>query len=749
MNTEHKEITLSQATDMLSYIDPSLPLNEWFPVCAAMFTEFENNARSVVEEWSKGSDKYKSSEFNAHWKSIKSGHYRIGTVIKLALSNGYRFPQSNTTHYTPLKKTRKQIKAKPKPKPISNHSQTPNNPFETFLLNTSPADSNHPYLKRKSLKPYHARQSKQGVLLIPLLNNQNQLCGIQRIWADGQKKHMKGSMLNCSRLFIGSPEDNSNILICEGYATGNSLFQATKIPVCIVFSCQNLFDVTLSLLSQFPKHSLFLCYDDDSYDKHGRPKENIGFIKALESLNLSNRIHLVHPKAKEIKRVSLDFNDLHQIYGLDYIKSLLMNKIKAVNEGKCTDIEYRQPRTYPDLPFQSHKKNNIACFPNFEYLMQCLGVTIQYNQDNNRIITNLDTQDTDIVISKLKDTCLKYCLKFKDNEISNYVKTIAHENVTSPAKKFILSHQWDGQDRLENLTDTLPYSDGICFDGDLGISRKYNKMVLQKWLLQVVTAIFMTEPTQLRYVLTLSGDQGCGKTSFFNRLFQDIKGFFKDGMLLEPENKDCIIKVLNYGCIEIGEADATFRKTDIARLKAFFSEKHYTLRLPYDRTISEYIRRTVFCASVNDYHFLNDPSGNTRFWVIDIPKGNQIEYDHNIDMQQVFAQLYEDFYLKGISFVPKHDEAQLIDQVNSFHTTVSPMEERLLTHFNKNTGLERTEFMNVTTVLEHIGYRNPTKRDTNEMGNLLRKHGFEITRKDKRWYAMPKPLKSPSNQLIF
>ena len=60
------------------------------------------------------------------------------------------------------------------------------------------------------------------------------------------------------------------------------------------------------------------------------------------------------------------------------------------------------------------------------------------------------------------------------------------------------------------------------------------------------------------------------------------------------------------------------------------------VRRPYDRRESEYPRRTVFIATVNGMNFLSDPTGNTRWWTIAV---DDLNFRHDIDMQQLFAQL--------------------------------------------------------------------------------------------------------------
>jgi putative DNA primase/helicase len=139
-------------------------------------------------------------------------------------------------------------------------------------------------------------------------------------------------------------------------------------------------------------------------------------------------------------------------------------------------------------------------------------------------------------------------------------------------------------------------------------------------------------------VLTLQGAQGLGKSSWVGSLVSDLD--VRDMIVkldhhLDPHDKDSVLSAIAHLIVEIGELDSSFRK-DIARLKGFITRDFDKVRRPYARAASEYPRRTVFAATVNDGNFLIDDTGNSRFWTLPLVA---INYEHGIDMQQVFAQL--------------------------------------------------------------------------------------------------------------
>src|SRR5699024_12049338 len=126
--------------------------------------------------------------------------------------------------------------------------------------------------------------------------------------------------------------------------------------------------------------------------------------------------------------------------------------------------------------------------------------------------------------------------------------------------------------------------------------------------------------------------QGIGKTSLFKSVVpkdgNEQRELVKDGVMLDTEDKDYVYSVLRYWLVELGEIDATLRRSELARLKAFVTAVSDVMRRPYARKESVYARRTVLFGSVNNSDFLQDDTGNRRVWVVD---SDHIEAAHSRD----------------------------------------------------------------------------------------------------------------------
>lgn len=130
------------------------------------------------------------------------------------------------------------------------------------------------YIKKKGLASRHgARVSPDGNLVIPMHDGQRNVRGLQVIYSDPKVRERKGRDkdyappgMSKSGLFytLGALASGSVALLCEGFATGASLHEATGLPVVIAFDAGNLMPVAQALRKQYRRRMrLLVCADDD------------------------------------------------------------------------------------------------------------------------------------------------------------------------------------------------------------------------------------------------------------------------------------------------------------------------------------------------------------------------------------------------------------------------------------------------------------------------------------------------------
>lgn len=210
-----------------------------------------------------------------------------------------------------------------------------------------PTDS-HPYLDKKHVKAHNIKQLC-GELLIPMYENK-ELKSLQHIQADGFKKFHTGGKTKGTYFTIGEePSEGGIICICEGYATGASIYEATNYPVVIAFTANNLLLVAQSMRKNFPKAQLVICADDDH-----KSQGNIGIKKATETALAINGLLAVPVFGEGRLDHQTDFNDMAFVVGFEAVRqaidgAVLPERSTSTNEG--WGIPTALPKGPPVKPF--------------------------------------------------------------------------------------------------------------------------------------------------------------------------------------------------------------------------------------------------------------------------------------------------------------------------------------------------------------------------------------------------------------
>lgn len=99
-----------------------------------------------------------------------------------------------------------------------------------------PADASHPYLMRKRIGPNGALAMGSNILL-PIYDLDGNVVSTQEIGPDGEKTFRPGCTSK-GVFVIGGP--TPNYVICEGFATGASIHEATGMRVYVTFNAGNM-----------------------------------------------------------------------------------------------------------------------------------------------------------------------------------------------------------------------------------------------------------------------------------------------------------------------------------------------------------------------------------------------------------------------------------------------------------------------------------------------------------------------------
>lgn len=351
----------------------------------------------------------------------------------------------------------------------------------------------------------------------------------------------------------------------------------------------------------------------------------------------------------------------------------------------------------------------LCTLENFRSLIERLGWTIRYNVIKKSIEILIpgesftrDNRDNAALACVLSE-CEK--VRMPTKHIAQYLIRIADENQYNPVATWVLSKPWDRVSRLDAFFDTVK--------SPVSIKDK----LMRKWGIQAVAAAFSPDGIAAQGILTFVGPQNIGKTTWFRKLVPEDLDAVLTGHTLDLKSKDSIFIALTYWIVELGELDATFKKSEVSAMKAFITQPQDKLRRPYAAVESNFGRRTVFGGSVNGEEFLADPTGNRRYLTIPV---SGFEFDHGVDMQQVWAEFHS-LWTGGEAFFLSMDEVAELNTHNEQFTIIDPLEERISGAFDWGPHVTMWSWMTVTDVLMRIGIREPTKGQTISASAIIRK----------------------------
>ena len=203
------------------------------------------------------------------------------------------------------------------------------------------ANPKHPYLQKKGIRPHGIKQFRNE-LIIPVYNNGNEIVSLQRIFPDGSKFFLKGGKASGGWYLITGEGDP---ILCEGFATGASLNEATSRPVLVAFNAGNMPNVA--------KPGCTIAADNDAFttDKDNQPW-NPGLEKSLRAAYQHN-CPFVTPTFQNTDSKPTDFNDLHCLEGLATVADQIRNAVLP------QDFLLKESETDPGAAFRKEHLHGL------------------------------------------------------------------------------------------------------------------------------------------------------------------------------------------------------------------------------------------------------------------------------------------------------------------------------------------------------------------------------------------------------
>lgn len=741
----YRDLTENEIEQALTYLDASCSREDWARIAMAIKSELGSAGFAIFDEWSKtAGKKYSSVAARETWKSIKpSGGVTIATLIYEAQQFGFslddtkREPISQEQIESRAARRRKE-EAEAEAERNRKRAEAAQRAQEIWLQATDLEGDAHPYLQRKGVNAFGLKLGKwrngAEALLVPVRNVDGHLVSLQAIFANENtelgrdRDYLPGGQKRGGFHLIGGKPMGANqvLIVCEGYSTAASIHQATGHPVAVAFDAGNVPTIARAMRELFGTATIVAAADNDQWHKPGMANDGIHFARQAAS---SAGAIVAVPQFSSLDGKPTDFNDLHMREGIEAVREQIAAVIPtAANDNHLDLASSVNPFMFPHM---SDRQQPLNTWENLAWLMQEYGITAKYNVIKKDVVVDIpgrhygDDSAANCALAEINSLCARNRMPKADT--SDYLKLIGTAHRYNPAADFILSKPWDGVSRLPELYATLQTAPDF--------NRLLLELMVRRWLISAVAAALLPNGFWSKGVLVLQGPQSLGKTAWVKALLPpEFRDLLKIGASIDPANKDTISSAIGHWIVELGELDGTFRKADIAKLKAFISQDVDLLRRPYDRLESTYQRRTVFFASVNPERFLSDDTGNVRWWTVPVIG---VDYSHTIDVQQLWAEVVT-LFRDGERWWLERDEEAALEGVNQEHEAIDPLEEILQQRFNWRLPGQGAE-MTATDVLLAVGFDRPTKTQATDCSRLLQKMTGAKPRKSgsRRLFRLP------------
>lgn len=295
-----------------------------------------------------------------------------------------------------------------------------------------------------------------------------------------------------------------------------------------------------------------------------------------------------------------------------------------------------------------------------------------------------------------------------------FLVRIADENQYNPVLEWVRSKPWDKISRLQDLYDTITSPE---------IEAK--ELLIRRWLISAM-CMALYNGIDGAGCLVLQGGQDLGKTWWAKKLVppEIRESLVRTDAMVDPKDKDSVSQVISHWIVELGEIGATFRKADVDAIKTFITRDNDTMRRPYGVGDKKYPRRTALIASVDQEFYLYDTAGNRRFWTIPCTGVNSY---HEIDMQQVWAEILNLIEVHGETWKLEPDEKAHIARINGEHNQIEPIHEMIESKYYVEAP-HCLGWNTSTQIAEGIGLKNISQRETRIIAAYLRRKRITMRR---------------------
>jgi putative DNA primase/helicase len=282
------------------------------------------------------------------------------------------------------------------------------------------------------------------------------------------------------------------------------------------------------------------------------------------------------------------------------------------SNGNETKSQTNKPKLPSKISRAFHtRKNPSDCASSFDNAITAidrLGIDCRYDVFHDRMLVSnhplqigTDENLDSVALMVRRQIVNRYGFDPGQQNVFDAIKSRCLDNMFDPVADYLANLKWDGVRRLDTwLTTHLDAEDNPL-----------NRAIVRKMLIAAVRRV-RHRGCKFDFIPTMDNSkQGKGKSTVISILAGQEN--FLDQDLLGLSNQEQQEQVQGVWLYELAGLSG-LGKTDINKVKSFASRQYDRARPAYGRNRVDRPRRGIFIGTTNDPEYLQDPTGNRRFW---------------------------------------------------------------------------------------------------------------------------------------
>jgi hypothetical protein len=306
----------------------------------------------------------------------------------------------------------------------------------------------------------------------------------------------------------------------------------------------------------------------------------------------------------------------------------------------------------------------------------------------NEITRKIEENGTEIGRERFNTIYLRMRMAFNSKEITkDLLESILYSDTIptfNPITEYFNKNSWrNSSGNIDRLVATIRTDTPNAH------------VFIRKWLISMIAAY---EYKPVRSVLALVGGQNTGKTYWFRHLLPaSLQKYYSESKLDAGKDDEML---MTQKWIVMDDEMGGKSKQDEKRFKELTSKQVFSLRAPYARHNEDYNRLAILCGTSNDTDIVNDPTGNTRIFPINVLSINHEAYNE-VDKDELLMEIYR-AYNSGAEWELTRDEFADLSSLTTDFETIPFERELILEYFAPKTAAGYVEYLTSTKIKDYI-----------------------------------------------